>query len=57
MSKQEIMQEIARLKADLEMYEKWAKQSPYNQAKVFYVPYITGKITQLENELNNMVII
>lgn len=53
MTKQEIIQEIARLKKDLAMYEKWAEEPGYNQAKAFYVPYTKGRIAQLENELNS----
>ena len=52
MTKQEIINEIARLKKDLEMYEKWAKKSSYNQANAFYVPYTKGAIAQLEKELS-----
>lgn len=53
MTKQEIINEIARLKKNLEMYERWAKESPYNQANAFYVPYTKGAIAQLEKELNS----
>lgn len=52
MTKQEIINEIARLKKNLEMYEKWAQEPGYNQAKAFYVPYTKGAIAQLEKELS-----
>jgi cell division protein FtsB len=55
MSKQEIKQEITRLQKELAMWQKHAQSGGcYNQARDFYVPYISGAIEQLENKLKEM---
>lgn len=54
MTKQEIINEIAKNRKLLEMYEPYGKELGYNNYKAFHIPYTKGKIAQLEKELEKM---